>query len=277
MAYKTILVHLNSEVRARRALQYAVELSAQFEAHLIGLHVLPTFASAARLPFGTSTASRMRTALTRLDADIRSVFEQATAGRPFVSEWRSIEAESVDPAGTVIDHAHTADLVIASQADPNWQLSSRLDFPDRLALGSGRPVVVVPNQGRETGLPRNIAVAWNHRREAARAAADALPLLKLADKVSLLSVSDSAAPETSRFTSDEIEKSLIRHGINVNVAHALLTEFTTGEEIRVRSIDLEADLLVMGCYGHSRLREFALGGVTRHLLRDMTIPVLFSH
>jgi nucleotide-binding universal stress UspA family protein len=106
--------------------------------------------------------------------------------------------------------------------------------------------------------------------------ADALPILKAASRVHLMTV-EEAGVDADDGSLTELAKALGRHGIKPIVSRPITTEFTTGEEIRVRAIDEQADMLVMGCYGHSRLREVALGGVTRHLLREMTIPILLSH
>jgi nucleotide-binding universal stress UspA family protein len=276
MSYKTILVHLNHEPRARRLLGTASEIARHFSGHLVGLHVFPSYrlTPPIPLPFGGEVGSQIRAAISQEDERIKAVFDEATGQQPFVREWRSVTSEHRDPASTVLDHAHAADVVITSQTDPDWQFSDVLDFPERIAIGAGRPVIVVPNYGEHRGIPRNIVVAWNQRREAARAVADSLPLLKAADKVHLVSVSEGAV---STQADDDIQQALLRHGVNVLTSRAMATEFTVGEEIRVRAIDLQADMIVMGCYGHSRLREYALGGVTRHMLREMTVPVLFSH
>ena len=278
MSYKTILVHLNHEPRTRRLLEVGIDLARKFEAHLIGLHVFQAYrlTPPVPLPFGGEIAAQIRGAIKKEDEAIKAMFEEMTARQSFTAEWRSITTEHRDPAATVLEHARAADIVVTSQADPNWQFSDILDFPDRLALGAGRPVIVVPIFGKHKGVPGNITVAWNDRREAARAVADALPLLKAADKVHVLTVHEGGSSDEAAATAD-IEQALIRHGINTFVSRPIAAEFTVGEEIRVRAIDVQADMLVMGCYGHSRLREMALGGVTRHLLREMTIPVLFSH
>lgn len=278
MTYKTILVHLNHEPRARRLMEVAIELACRFEAHLIGLHVFPAFrlTPPVPLPFGGEVAAQIRAAIKKEDEAIKALFEETTASQPFSKEWRSVTNDPRDPALVVLEHARSTDLVVTSQADPNWQFSDLLDFPDRIVLGAGHPVIVVPHYGRHKGIPANVTIAWSNRREAARVVTDSLPLLKLAQKVNLLMVDEGTGANGAAATAD-IENALKRHGINVTVSRPIATEFTVGEEIRVRAIDQHADMLVMGCYGHSRLREFALGGVTRHILREMTIPVLFSH
>jgi nucleotide-binding universal stress UspA family protein len=279
MSYKTILVHLNHEQRARRLLETAGDVARHFCGHLIGLHVFPAYrlSPPVPLPFSGEIAAQIRTAISQENERIKAVFDEVTRQQPYVSEWRSVTSQHRDPASTVLDHARSADVVISSQADPDWRFSDILDFPERIAIGAGRPTIVVPNFGEHRGMPRNVVVAWSRRREAARAVADSLPLLKSADKVHLISVTEGSEDASAAMSDEDIRQALIRHGVNVQASRAMATEFTVGEEIRVRAIDLQADMIVMGCYGHSRLREYALGGVTRHMLREMTIPVLFSH
>ncbi len=279
MAYKTILVYLNHEPRARRLLEIGVDLARHFNAHLIGLHVFPAYGLVPlmSLPFDVTVEQQIQEAIATKEAGIKAIFDEMTSGQPFVAEWRSVTNERREAALTVIDHAVSVDLVIAGQTDPNWSLADLLDFPERIALAAGRPVVVVPNQGQFRGVPRRMTIAWNNRRESARAVSDALPLLQAAESVHVLSIAESEWAQDTASSMTGLEQSLIRHRVNVQCSRGVATEFTVGEEIRLRAIDLETDLLVMGCYGHSQAREYAFGGVTRHLLRDMTIPIMISH
>ncbi len=279
MPYKTILVHLTSEDRARSALGFAIGLAQRFQAHLIGLYVFPSYplTPPVPLPFGAEIASQVRGAINEEMRKVKAVFDEMTASQPFVAEWRAITTDRRSPDKIVIEQSHVVDLVVASQTDPSWKWSDILDFPDSLALGGGRPVVIVPNYGRHDHVPRVVTVAWNGRREAARAVADALPLLRQAEAVNVLTVRDGKPLPEGHLPDTEIAASLARHGVKVDLADVIATEYTIGEEIRVRAIDRGSDLIVMGCYGHSRLREFALGGVTRHIMREMTLPTLFSH
>lgn len=278
MTYKTILVHLNRESRARALMEVAIELAQRFNSHLIGLHVFPAYRMTppVPLPLVGEVAAQIRGAIKKEDEAIKALFDDMTEAQPFTCEWRSIVNERRDPAHAVLEQSHAAELIVASQADPNWQLSDVLDFPDRLTLGAGRPVLVVPNFGRHRGVPGNVLVAWTNSRESARAIGDAMPLLALASRVHLMTVMETDARGEDG-SLDDVAGVLRRHGIDPVVSRPLGTEFTTGEELRVRAIDEQADLLVMGCYGHSRMREMALGGVTRHLLRETTIPLLLSN
>lgn len=279
MTYKTILVHLGNEARAKSVTAYAVEMARQSGAHLIGLYVFPAFrlTPPVPLPFGGDIAGQIRASIRQEMEKVKATFDDQTKGQSFPVEWRSITTQRRPPEAVVLDHARSADLVIASQADPDWNLTDVLDFPDDLALHSGRPVIVVPNFGQTARPPRTALVAWNGSRESARAVSDALPLLKACKTTYVVSIDDGSAALEGALPDTELAAALHRHGVAVEIEKIKPGEFTIGEELRVRAAERSVDLMVMGCYGHSRLREFAMGGVTRHLLRDMTIPVLFSH
>jgi nucleotide-binding universal stress UspA family protein len=273
MSYRTILIHLNDERRAKKLLELAVYLARRYNAHLIGLHVYPSvLAPPVPLPGSKYVAGAVH-AFERSESDaIGAVFSEMTADQPFVSEWRPFMAPLFDIPMLVMEHARCADLIIAGQSDPTWDFSLMLDFPERLALESGRPVLVVPHAGHYRELGRNVVIAWKSVREAARAAFDALPLLKDAEQVYILEVKQSAAtPDTS------IAAALARHGIKPFLRSTVEPDSRVGEEIRSLLADEGADLLVMGAYGHSRVREYVLGGATRHIARNMTVPTLWSH
>jgi nucleotide-binding universal stress UspA family protein len=208
--------------------------------------------------------------------EIAATFSRMTANKPFVPEWHLLKVPHVDLASVVMHHGRAADLIIAAQTDPDWDLSPLLDFPERLALESGRPVLVVPYVGRYSRVGRNVVVAWKAGRESARAVFDALLLLQGAENVHILEISEGRSKST--LTPDtSIAASLARHGIKATICTSVASGIGVGDEILSRLSDLDADLLVMGAYGHSRMSELVFGGVTRHIARHMTVPTLFSH
>jgi nucleotide-binding universal stress UspA family protein len=152
-----------------------------------------------------------------------------------------------------------------------------MDFPERLALESGRPVLVVPYIGRYPETGRNVVVAWKPGREAARAAFHALPLLLGAEKVHILEIKERRDERPALALDTSIAAALARHGIKVGVHTSAPGDISVGDEILSRLADLDADLLVMGAYDHSRMRELVFGGATRSISRHMTVPTLFSH
>ncbi len=279
MSIKTILLHLNDERRARQIVTRGAELARGFEAHLIGLHVFPAYLMTPPGPLRLP-AEIIGSIKRRINEDTESVkaaFNEVTSGQPFVAEWRVVTSERRDPAKIVMDHGRAADLIVASQSDPDWDLSAMLDFPERLAIESGRPVFVVPNSDRPTGFPKRISVAWNGRRESARAVFDALPFLKRAESVNVFTVVEGGASPEGVLPDVELAATLARHGIKITTSNITTVKHSVGETIHEQALAQNADLLVLGAYGHSRLREFAFSGVTRHILKAMTIPVLFSH
>ncbi len=141
-------------------------------------------------------------------------------------------------------------------------------------MNSCRPVIALPFAGEFKTLGRRVLVAWNGSREAARATHDALPFLTQADKVMVLSVN---ATGEEHIPGADISTHLARHGVGVEIHNRVQGNIGVGDAILNAASDYGADLLVIGAYGHSRLRELVLGGVTRHLLRHMTVPVLMSH
>jgi nucleotide-binding universal stress UspA family protein len=273
-----MLVHLNDKRRAEAVLEPAVSLAHRYQAHLIGMHVYPSVPAA---PSAVPDASKVLGSIAageRKEADeIAAVFARMTANQPFVAEWRALKVPHMDLASVVLDHARSVDLIVAGQTDPDWEQSPLMDFPERLALESGRPTLVVPYVGRYREIGRNVVIAWKGARESARAVFDALPLLAGAETVDILEVKerrddgDSLAPDTT------IAASLARHGVKTTVRTSAAADIGIGDEILSRVADAGADLLVMGAYGHSRMRELVFGGATRHLMRYMTAPTLFSH
>jgi nucleotide-binding universal stress UspA family protein len=278
MTYKTILVHLNDKRRAETLLEPAIRLAVQHNAHLIGLHAYASIpASPVAIPYASKVLGEVAASERRETEEIAATFARMTANQPFVAEWRVLKVPNVDLAAAVMDHGRAADLIVAGQTDPDWDLSPLMDFPERLALESGRPVLVIPYVGRYPEIGRNVMIAWKPSRESARAVFDALPILTRAETVQILEVKDRRDDGASLAPDTTIAASLGRHGIKPTVRSSMAADISVGDEILSRLADASADLLVMGAYGHSRMREFVFGGATRHIARHMTAPTLLSH
>jgi nucleotide-binding universal stress UspA family protein len=278
MSYKTILAYLSDARRAEAVLEPAIQLAGRNNAHLIGMHVYPGVpAPPVPLPYGSDVVRAVATAQQRETEDIAGIFSRMTANRPFVAEWRAEKGPHVDPTALVIDHSRCADLIVTGQTDPDWETSPLLDVAEHLALGSGRPVLAVPYVGRYPEIGRNVVIAWKPSRESARAVFDALPILKQAEQVQILEIDEGGASRTGVAADTSIAVALARHGIKPAVRTSIAGDISVGDEILSRLADMGADLLVMGAYGHARMRELVFGGVTRHIARHMTVPTLFSH
>ncbi len=276
MTYKTILLHVNDERRVAGLVTAAASLASRYEAHLIGLYVMPPVPTYGVTSVGAGMIKASLNTFRDEAKRVQIAFEKAAQGLPFVTEWRLVGSRR-GVAETIMDHGRVADLIIASQSDPDWDFSMLLDEPERLAIESGRPVLIVPLKGKFSDFGHRITVAWNGTREAARATFDALPLLKNADNVRLLWINPQDDPDAGDIPTTEMAAALARHGVKCDGRMLLAPDAKVGDVLRADMEEDGSDLLVMGAYGHSRLREFVFGGATRDVLRHMTVPVLMSH
>lgn len=275
MALKDMLVHVHSEALSQAAVDAAFALAERHDAHLVGLGIrapadMPTYAEA-RLPESVIEILDEREE-TRL-AGAKEMFEARAkhAGRDDRSEWRE---DFGLPAQTLSLHARYSDLVVAAQSSPDSSDRRFIDLAEDVLIASGRPVLVIPTAGAEAPIGDKIIVAWNASREAARALADAMPMLDKAKSVEIFTAGDL---EIGELPGADIAAHLARHSIKVGVYHAPPTELSAGDALLNRVSDSGSDMIVMGGYGRSRFREFVLGGVTRHILQHMTVPVMMSH
>ena len=281
MSYKDLLVVLDAGAPARGRIDVDAALAERFAAHLAGLYPLPIpqrprelgyFDPAMLDPFFAEARERARDAAD----EVRERFEHITKLRGVTAEWRLIpEGPEADPAV----HARYVDLTILGQLDPDRGEAEIIDRrPEQVALASGHPVLVVPYAGRFENVGRRVVVGWSATREAARAVNDAMPLLMAADVVNVLTIDAHEAPRGhGALPGADISLHLARHGVKATIEQTVSGDLSVGDTLLSRAADLGADLLVMGAYGHSRLRELLLGGATRTLLRSMTLPVLMSH
>ncbi len=278
MSYKTILVHFEDEERAHGLLEVACKLARDAEAHLVGLYpfapvYMPAIMDEA---YGAELSAYQRRHWEEEAGRLKKLFEDVIANQPFVGEWSTTQAYSKRLSTIVAQQCRTADLAVVSQS-PQLPVNSASDVPEEVALNSGRPVLVVPRKGEFSQFGRRVLVAWNGRKESARAVFDALPLLQKADHVRVLTMTPNEGDQGTDFPGAEIAASLARHGVKAEMAKRSGTDGGTGEALLEEVADHNCDLLVMGCYGHSRVREFVFGGVTKFVLEHMTQPVLLSH
>lgn len=283
MTFKTILVSLNHEERVSELVAAAAVIARPNEAHVIGLYVMPPLfmPSDVILPMG-SEFYEQQISEHRAQADrIKSKFLELTQGESFVAEWR-IQGDARSAYESIADgivlQSRSAELVIVSQACDGVAPPMLTDVPQRLALESGRPVLVIPVKWSPCVFGKDIAIAWNDSREAARATFDALPFLRTAKSVRLLTIGDdSDAGDPPAIAAADVAATLARHGLNVTIETIADAKRSPAATLLARVTADGSDLLVMGAYGHSRMREFILGGATRDILKTMTVPVLMTH
>jgi nucleotide-binding universal stress UspA family protein len=277
MTYKTILVHLDTQPRSSERLAFACQLAAQFDAHVVGLYApgalyIPSYALAEAGPAVRELVEK-RAADNLRAAEQR--FRDAAAKRGDArAEWRAADS---DAALALRLSARYADLVVAGQPQAGHE-RGQAALADELALSAGRPVLFIPYTGSFPAIGRRVLIAWDGGREAARAVADALPLLRGAQSVEV-AVFDPPLAGGSHGAQPGADAALYlaRHGVKVTVHTQSGAGYDVGAQILSRAADTSADLIVMGAYGHARVRELVLGGVTRTVLGAMTAPVLMSH
>lgn len=276
MGYKTILVHIDPGKRCVARVDVAIRLAIQHEAHLVALYALAPFVLPGYLiaQVGQQVIETQENAAVKEMARAEAAFTKQSSNAGLTDiEWRSALNDPVDAMSM---HARYADLVVIGQSDPADDSGTPLDFPERVVLSAGRPVLILPNIGSFPTIGKRILIAWNASHEATRAVTDAIPLLRLADNVNVMAINPEHGVHGS-VPGAEIALYLARHGVQVEVKTDYGADIDVGNEMLSRAADLSADLIVMGCYGHSRLKEWVLGGATRTILESMTTPVLMSH
>ena len=278
MSYKTILVHVDQSPHAAARIELAGRLARSQGAHLVGAALTGLTMEYYRNS-GLAVAGPIRQE--EID-EIKRGGKQALQRFEILARAADVSCESRysddEPESGLVQQARYADLIVLSQTDPDTSPFPMLrQLPEYLALHGGRPVLVVPHAGEFPTLDRHALVAWDASRAATRALTDALPLLQRSGRVTLAVFNPQSWVHGEQPGAD-IALYLARHGVTVEVQQQTTEPgIDVGNALLSLASDSGADLLVMGAYGHQRWREIILGGVTRRLLRSMTLPVLMSH
>ena len=276
--YRNILVHIDNSPRRQTRIDLAIQMTSEFGAHLTGLYLVYQQMS---YPYGPEVmleglvAEQERLMKQKRDA-AEQAFTESARRAGLTVEWRAPAGNAANVAPV---HARYADLTLVGQSDPDDPETFVAEgFPELLVLSAGRPVLFVPYAGPVPGRFGTVLVAWNGSREGTRAVTDALPLLQRADKVYVVSVNPKIGErEHGEVPGADIALYLARHGVAAEVTQVKGADIDAGELLLSQAADLGADLIVTGAYGHARFREVILGGVTRTLLKHMTVPVFMSH
>jgi nucleotide-binding universal stress UspA family protein len=269
MPFRTLLVHADTDRRLVDRTVLAAAIARDHGARVLVLYPLqPLLASMFYAEQVPVQAIQAHIEIERRNAaEVQAEIADRMAREGVSWEWRTVEGQ-IEPVLTT--GGTIADLIVMGQDARD----SESPAVATVALTSGRPVLCVPKTGAFASCGRRVLVAWNGKREAARAAHDALPFLQRAENVVLF----AADPEAERGASaNDAAAHLAAHGAKVEVRRARLGDEGAGAAILDAAARAGADLIVMGAYGHTRLREWVFGGATRTLMQAMTVPVLFSH
>ena len=275
--FRDIVVNLSVRKGSKAVGDYAVSVAETLEAHLTGVAVafVPSIpgASLGYLPIETIEAQQRENEMAAEDAVDHFTAASAKAG--VAAERRVLRTGFPAAAEQFSRIARRFDLAIVGQLEPDVN-SVEAAIAESTLFDSGRPIVIVPYIQKAPLTLERVMVCWDGSRAAARAIADAMPLLERAGSVQVVIVT------SERGKYDQIEGAdmglhLARHGVKVEVTRIARGKIDVADALLSHAADSGADFMVMGGYGHSRLREFVLGGVTRSMLHSMVVPTLMSH
>ena len=286
MAIRDILVSLDSSVPGEARLPLALALAGSHKARLTAVYVLPAPRSTAPPiglgPVPPSTPAWMLDPAGEPPRDperaevMEGEFRSELRYRGIEGEWYLLEEGNL---AELVECANTVDLSILGQQSSGARADSAGGFaPDAVVVEVGRPILVVPYAGKFETVGRRPLIAWDGSREAARALGDALPLIEGAEAATVIYIGASENQlERAQRAIDRLVRHLQRHAIKAEGRATRGGDVPISDLLLSRAADLGADMIVAGAYHHSRMREALLGGVTRELLRHMTVPVLMSH
>ena len=283
MPTKTILVYFGNETQVVGLTKAAVAVARDFGAHVVGLHVVP----GAFIPSGGlyemtgELIEAQRQANAAAGNRVAEAFGKAIANEGVPFEWRSFIADFEPVAAIVMRQGRETDLVVLGQPTNAITLIDGVATSEEVMLGLGRPVLIIPERDGRGGIGKRVLLTWNASRESARAVFDALPFLQKAESVRLLAAKpvdgSSGGPGTDVSHKLGILASLERHGVRCRFVEATPADADATASILAQAKEHDCDLIVMGGYGHWRIREIVFGWATRGVLNQATIPVLMSH
>ena len=274
---KDIVANLSVGISRDVATEFAVSVAATLESYVTGIafRYEPLVPLTDRYGFPAEVMDSQRVENEKRAKAAMTAFDEAARRAAVSAQSRMLDVPVASAPDVFAKVARRFDLAIMGQAEPDTPALERL-LVEAALFDSGRPVLIVPYIQRRGLTLDRVIVAWDGSRSAARAVADAMPLLVRAKATEVLTVASEPA-KSDEMPGADIAQHLARHGMKVEVDSIVAVETDVASTILSHAADISADFLVMGGYGHSRLREFVLGGVTRGILSSMTLPALMSH
>ena len=273
MSYRTIILGLVSgDARNQARIDAATALAAAHGAHITALYMIPPFNIPvyAAVPIPSDIADRYYADEEAAAKPVLDAFEAALKAQGDVAG--EVHVTRSLPLDALQDNAAFADLIVLGQPQEAGYDPATDSLIGDIAMSAGLPVLAIPRVGDYDTIGKNILLAWTRRRESTRAVREALPLLERAERVLVLRANP---PDDGREA--ELGAYLARHDVKVDIKDVTVKDVTVADAILNTVSDEGCDLIAMGAYGHSRVREYAFGGVTRDIIRHMTVPTLFAH
>lgn len=276
-SYRQLLVHFDPSAKSKRRLEYAQKIAQPFEAAVTALYaVAPSYVDYPYAPIaGLDMAASIRDLEEQQRAECQALFAQSQVSVAQPARWAYIDVAPMETA--FAQQAFYADLMVLGQSNDRRAQNFKVpdDFVETVLSISGKPALILPHSVVPDTLAETIAIAWKPARETAKAVAAAMPLLQRARNVHVLQW--GSREESINGARLDLEGYLKLHGVQAIWHQQGIEPNYLGELLLSRTYELNADLLVMGCYGHSRAREWILGGASRTVLQGMTLPVLMAH
>jgi nucleotide-binding universal stress UspA family protein len=274
MGIKDILVHVDDSADCNERLRATFNVAKIFDSHVSGLYV-PGY-----VPFnyyGNSLTAEVYDAFElirkRRSDSARKLFENECE----IASWRTksmLKIAEGDVVKNLVEYSAYNDLLVLGQVDLSKPENRGRNILREIPVESSSPTLLIPYIGTQETIGKNVLIAWDGSREAARAIHISLPFLKRADVVNIISI--GIARKDNLFEND-IGDHLSHHGVVAKHHYVNSTSSSDAESLLSWVSDFNADLLVMGIYGHTRLREYIIGGMSRTILESATVPVLLSH
>ncbi len=278
MTLRTILVCLTGTKTALQLLDAAALLARRDDAHVIGLHVMESLVVypgvAMHIPevsFESFIASQREHANA-----VKAIFDAQVRAEAFHSEWRQVSSENGSLADSIVASARSVDLVVIAQEDHGQDRPLVNNLQERVIRECGRPVLVIPYGYTAESLGENIVLGWSETREATRAVHDLVDVASSDATISVLRVGTPPSNTLADHAANDMAVALARHGPQVEVVHRDKDGEKVADVLAQEAFEAGADMLATGAFGHSRAYDFVIGAVTRTLLSDARLPVLFS-
>lgn len=281
MSPKNILINLNDVENIDVFLKTACALATRHQAHLVGVYVVPFF----HLNMGLYDGEAVMQTLQKNEMEHNKalakktieIFEKALKSNGLLGKSRVVNAHSTDIAETFINQARTSDLILIPVVEDDQNCNVEKGFDQKVVLGSGRPVILVPRGQVFDNIGNRVSIGWNLTSESARAAFDVLPLLTKSSEVRFVWIDAHLEPEQSgNLPGAEIAEAFAHYGLDVTTEVIASNNDNVGKTLIHDAKVNGSDLLVMGAYGHSRLHELIFGGATRYIFEHLTLPILMS-
>jgi nucleotide-binding universal stress UspA family protein len=274
---KDLVVNLTLVPDHDPAAEYAISVAAMFDAHVSGMAFVydPVIAPSIMDGISAGWIESQRAESRRIAQSVVDRFDEAARRAGVSAEHRLVEATLGGATNLFGRIARRFDLAVVGQREPDRMAPEDL-FVEGAMFESGRPVVVVPYIQKQGIKLDRVLLCWDGGRAAARAMGDALPFLQRAKAIDVIIVANNRS-KSNEIPGADVGHHLARHGLNIEVKRIVAEDVDVPNTILSYAADSSADFIVMGGYGHSRLREFVLGGATRGILGSMTVPTLMSH